>query len=353
MQLKNLWYGTLFCNSGEMKRIDRIFKVSRSEEATFRVKVLSYHKEYGTRATLDAYGVSKASLYRWRKTLRENQGKATSLIPRSTRPKNVRYMMVDERIIAFIRKERERYPIGKEKLKTLLDEYCLLENLKLPSESLIGKIIKRYNISPRGNTRMYHNPNSGWARRKRDYRKKVKYSPKVSKPGYLEIDTICEFNNGIRRYILNAVDINLRFEFSYPYTNLSSRAARDFFTKLEKVYPLPGRIHTVQTDNGLEFRGEFEAYLKQKDINHLFIYPRCPKINGFVERSNRTLKEEFLNQNRDLLFSDIESLKKGLIEYLIWYNTKRPHKSLGNLSPIDYLLKNQPESQMCVTSTLD
>jgi len=103
----------------------------------------------------------------------------------------------------------------------------------------------------------------------------------------------------------------------------------------------------------LEFRGEFEAYLKLKNINHLFIYPRCPKINGFVERSNRTLKEEFLTQNKDLLFSDLISLKVGLMDYLIWYNTKRPHKSLGNLSPIDYLLKHGLESQMCVTSTLD
>jgi transposase InsO family protein len=351
MRKKDLWYGTLFFNIKNMERIDRLLRVQKSEAATFRVRVLAYHSNYGTKATLDAYGVSRATLFRWKKVLRENYGKTVSLVPASTRPKNVRQMMVDPRVIAFIKEQRERYPIGKEKLKSLLDVYCLTLRIPAPSESQIGKIIKRYHILPRGSTRMYHDPNSGWAKRKRDYRSKVKSSPRGATPGYLEIDTICEFNNGIRRYILNAIDVNLRFEFSYPYTNLSSRSARDFMTKLEQVYPLPGRIHTIQTDNGLEFRGEFEQYLKEKSLTHLFIYPRCPKINGFVERSNRTLKEEFLNYNQGMLFGNMASFKKGLVEYLIWYNTKRPHKSLGNMSPIDYLLKNGLESQMCVTST--
>jgi len=353
MRKKDLWYGTLLCNSNSMERIDRLLKVSKSEAATFRVKVLTYHKEYGTKATLDAYGVSRATLYRWKKKLRDNFGKSVSLIPQSTRPKHVRQMVVDPRVITFLKEERMIHPIGKEKLKPLLAEYCEKEGLKPPSESQIGKIINRYRIGKISNSRMYHDPASGWAKKKRDYRTKVKKSPKEVSPGYLEIDTICQFNNGVRRYILNAVDVSIRFSFSYPYKNLSSRSARDFFVKLEQVYPLPGTIHTVQTDNGLEFRGGFESYLKQKGINHLFIYPRCPKINGFVERANRTLKEEFLYANKDLLFSDISSLKHGLMEYLIWYNTKRPHKSLGNISPIDYLLKNGLVSQMCVTSTQD
>jgi len=40
------------------------------------------------------------------------------------------------------------------------------------------------------------------------------------------------------------------------------------------------------------------------------------------------------------------------MEHLIWYNTKRIHQSLGNISPIDYLIKTVPESQMCVTRTV-
>ena len=41
----------------------------------------------------------------------------------------------------------------------------------------------------------------------------------------------------------------------------------------------------------------FDKYLKGKGIKHNFIYPKCPRINGYVERANRTLRDEFINEN--------------------------------------------------------
>ena len=87
-------------------------------------------------------------------------------------------------------------------------------------------------------------------------------------------------------------------------------------------------------------------------ITHLFIYPRCPKINSFIERANRTLKEEFLNEYQDLALTDINLLNQELVKYLVWYNTQRPHEALNYKSPIDYLLEVSPESQMYVTRTV-
>jgi len=52
-----------------------------------------------------------------------------------------------------------------------------------------------------------------------------------------------------------------------------------------------------------------------------------------------------------LVVEGINELNSSLIDYVIWYNTKRVHKSLNNLSPIDYMLKCNPESQMYVTHT--
>ena len=43
-------------------------------------------------------------------------------------------------------------------------------------------------------------------------------------------------------------------------------------------------IKVVQTDNGSEFLGVFDKYLKERGIEHKFTYPRCPKINGYIER---------------------------------------------------------------------
>ena len=351
MKLKQLWYGTHLSQDRDMKRIQRLFLVSKDKQAQFRVSVIEHQRKHGVKSALDAYSISRATLFRWKKTLKNNNGSLLSLVPLSTRPKSVRQMIVNPMILSFISRTRNEYPIGKEKLKVLLDDFCGENNLKSVSESLIGKIILRYNIPKRSFGRIYHNPASKWAQKKRNYKLKVKHSPKNVSPGYIEIDTICQFNNGIRRYIINALDVNLKFKFSYPYTSLSSKTSLNFFLKFREVYPFPKKIHTVQTDNGLEFLGHFDKHLKEQNITHLLSYPRCPKINGFVERANRTLKEEFLNSRRDLLFSDLPLLKKELITYLLWYNIKRPHHCLGNISPIDYMLKKYPESHKCVTYT--
>ena len=352
MLVKRLWFGTSLCSNRCMKRLDRLLKFQKNEAAQFRMQVLNYQKKYGTKLTMEAYGMPKSTIYRWKKRLEESGGRLTSLIPQSTAPKRRRRMIVDYRIVSFIESEREKHLIGKEKLKPLLDEYCQEHHLKPPSESLIGKIIKRYNIYPQGkNGRIYHNPGSKWATKKMRYKEKVKRAPQPKEFGYLEIDTLSEFQQGIKRYIFSAIDAKLRFKFSYPYKSLNSHNGKDFLIKLFSVYPIKNGIHTIQTDNGSEFLGQFHQYLKQKGIKHLFSYPRCPKINGHIERAQRTLKEEFLNQHRDLLFTDMPAFAKELMKYLVWYNTKRVHKALGNLSPIDYLLKTLPESQMYVTYT--
>ena len=352
MQIQHLWYRTRLHNNKVMQQINRLFRFEKDKQAEFRLKVIKYHLEFGTKATIAAYDVSKATLYRWKKRLDSQQGKLTALIPYSRSPKHKRVMLTDHRIISYIRTLREDHPhLGKEKIKPFLDRFCQENDLKSVSVSTIGKVIKRYNIFPCKIGRVYHNPSSGWAKEKPQYRTRIKHSPRPESIGYLEIDTITFFIGNIRRYIINAVDIRLKFQFSYTYPHLSSRNAEDFFQKLETVYPVKGGIHTVQTDNGLEFLGYFDDYIKQKGIKHIFIYPRCPKINSFIERANRTLKEEFANYNQQTLLVSLNEFNQKLIEYLVWYNTERVHKSLNNLSPIDYLLKVLTESHMYVTHT--
>jgi len=88
----------------------------------------------------------------------------------------------------------------------------------------------------------------------------------------VEIDTIVRFVNGIKLYVINAVDIYTRFEFAYSYRTLTSKNISDFLDKLFDVYP--GKIHTVQTDNGLEFHKYFHGNLVKRGIKHVYIYPR-------------------------------------------------------------------------------
>ncbi|MCX7881005.1 MAG: IS3 family transposase, partial [Patescibacteria group bacterium] len=60
----------------------------------------------------------------------------------------------------------------------------------------------------------------------------------------------------------------------------------------------------------------------------------------------------FIDGHEEYALESIDEFNSRLIDYLIWYNTKRVHKSLGNVSPIDNLLKILPkESHMYVTYT--
>lgn len=265
----------------------------------------------------------------------------------------MRPMETHHEVISFIKRTREQHPkLGKEKMKPLLDQYCREQRLPTIAVSTIGKVILRHHLTTTGSKRMYHDPASYVARTSRNYKKKVRRSPQPTQSGYVEIDTIQRFIHNIRVYIFNAIDIQMKFQFSYAYTSASSKNAVDFFQKLQLVYPAPPGITTVQTDNGPEYLGMFDEYLKKKQIPHLFIYPRCPKINSFVERANRTLSEEFIMDHLPILTDEgMAVFNERLIDYLIWYNTKRIHKGLQNKTPIDYLLTLHPKSHMYVTRT--
>ena len=335
-----------------MKNIQQIATFSNSDIAKFRVKVLEFHSRYGSKATQEAFDVGKSTIYRWRKAYKDSLKNVLVLIPKTTRPKNLRISMTDLRIVEEIQRIRRKPPIlGKEKIKILLDEFCDNLSIEKISVSTIGKIIKKKCSKISSNGRIYHNPNNARASKRVSYKYKVKKSPKVSESGYVEIDTIVRFVLGIKVYVFNAVDIYSRFQFSYGYTNLNSRTSTDFFQKLERIYPFPNGIKIVQTDNGSEYLGEFDKYLHHKSLKHLYIYPRCPKINGYVERANRTLDEDFLKWNIQLASRDLNRFNEKLIDHLIWFNTKRPHSSLSNQSPVNYLLSKYPESQMYVTYT--
>ena len=96
--------------------------------------------------------------------------------------------------------------------------------------------------------------------------------------------------------------------------------------------------------------GLFQQRLKQDGIKQVFSYPRCPKINAYVERFNRTLREEFLNVN-SILIKEKDDFDKLLIDWLVYYNSKRPHFSLNLKAPLQYILNNYKMANMCLTST--
>ena len=277
--------------------------------------------------------------------MRENGGRLESLIPHSTGSHRVRRSEVGFEIINFIKDMREKYPrIGKEKIKPLLDKYCFEKGLKPVSESTIGNIIKRHNFFYYKTGRLYHDPNSRWARRgvKKAKRLKIKHPVKPKDFGHIVSDTVERVMGGIKEYFYSAIDARLKFALTLNYKRLNSRNMKDFYQRFKSVYLLP--IKSLQSDNGSENLGEFDEQLKRDGIPHLFSYPRCPKINTYIERYNRTIQEEFIDNNLDVIY-DKSLFNQRLADYMIFYNTQRPHKSLGLKSPLQYLIENGGMSQ--------
>lgn len=317
-----------------------------------RLDAIVFYEKYGLKPTLDAFNISKSTLYRWRSSYLNSRRRVHSLEPKSTKPNNTRRMKIDPLILDFIKDIREIHPtMGKAKIKPLLDEYCIKYKIDKVSESLIGKIIKRNNYFFYKTGKVYHDPSKG--RRKNKKKKKRLSSNYISKsPGELiQIDTIVTFDMGLKRYTLTAIDIYSRFGFALTYKSLSSKIALDFFLRLKHVFP--GTIDSVKTDNGLEFHKLFDQYLEDNNITHYFSYPRSPKSNAYVERFNRTIQEEFLYQNLEYI-DDTTIFNQKLIEYLIFYNTVRPHYGINMMTPMGLITSinlSTKESHMCVTYT--
>ncbi len=334
-----------------MKTYPYLSQSNQVQAVQYRLEVLAFFKEFGLKPTKKAFKVSKTTLYRWKKVLADHQGKISSLLPKSTKPEHLRRMATNPKVVEYIKKLREEhYRLGKQKIKVLLDEYCLSLGILSISVSTIGKVLKRNHLFYQKQGRIYHNPNSGWAQRKPVKRLRVRYSPQPQDFGHLQMDTVFKIIEGVKSYLYSAIDIKLKFSLSLAYPRLNSQNTLDFFKKVELVYPL--EIKSIQTDNGLEFLGDFDHYLKRKKIPHYFIYPRCPKINGVIERYQRTLQEEFLNPNSDLIHHP-QLFNGKLAEYLLFYNLKRPHQSLGLKSPMDYLVAEGYLSQMSVIHTMN
>ena len=102
---------------------------------------------------------------------------------------------------------------------------------------------------------------------------------------------------------------------------------------------LPFRVHIVQTDNGAEFQSQFHWHLETRDIRHVYIRPRTPRLNGKVERSHRVDDQEFYQLlDAHGISDDIHLFNEKLREWEDYYNYHRPHGALDGQTPYERLL---------------
>ena len=199
-------------------------RFSENEIAPQRMKMIKFYDRYGEKAVREAFGTDRKVISRWKQRLIKSKGKLSSLIPLSTRPHAVRVSRVDPRITAFIKDQREdHHRIGKEKLKPDLDIYCRKLGIPAVSASTIGNIIKRNHFFyQKPNIRVYHDPNSAWARKTVRHKKRlrVKHVVRPTDYGHIVSDTVERITDGIKDYFMNAIDAKMKFALSLNYKKI-------------------------------------------------------------------------------------------------------------------------------------
>lgn len=103
---------------------------------------------------------------------------------------------------------------------------------------------------------------------------------------------------------------------------------------LDDVAAWRGYPKKIRVDNGTEFTSHvFTQWAEDKNIKIDFIQPGSPYQNAFIERFNRTYREDILDL---YLFSSLQEVKDLTTEWINLYNYERPHDSLNDMTPVAY-----------------
>jgi len=110
--------------------------------------------------------------------------------------------------------------------------------------------------------------------------------------------------------------------------------SRDLVRELSWLFLVHGKPKKIRFDNGPEFRSQtLTKWLVENEVEPGFIEPGSPWQNGHIESFFGKLRDELLNME---IFPTGKDLQSHLDDYLDHYNKRRPHSSLGNLTPATY-----------------
>ncbi len=341
-----------------MQYINNILEHSKRQSIEKRLAIIEFCDEYGFAATRKAFGKSRSTIFLWKQRLKANAGKLSSLAPGDKTPLHKRHRVIHPFIEHFILEYHTAHPVAdKTTITPALIPACQGAGVIPVSESSVGRII--HDLKERGRLPKYTKTTINGMTGHLNTREPQRVSPArgkgyhPSQPGDLvEIDTVAIFTAGLKRYLLTAIDLPTRFAFAYIYKSSSSANAQDFLEKLQAVAPF--QIARIQTDNGHEFQKHFVRACEQSKLVHFFNYPRHPQSNGHLERFNRTIQEQFADWHTDEL-DEVGDFNRSLMEYLIWYNTEKPHRAIGKVPPLRYYrdkFVDPTQSNMLWTLTL-
>jgi putative transposase len=111
-------------------------------------------------------------------------------------------------------------------------------------------------------------------------------------------------------------------------TSIPSARVVRVMSQLIEVY---GKPEAIRLDNGPELTAEvFVEWAARHGVKLLFIQPGKPNQNAFIERFNRSFRQEVLDA---WLFNAVSEVQTAADDWLTDYNECRPHDSLGSVPP--------------------
>lgn len=285
-----------------------------------KLKVLNHAVEsQNVSKTCRYFGISRETYYQWKRAY-EKYGES-ALINSKPCPENPKLRTspeIEEKIL-YVRKN---YYLGQLRISWYLKRYHGIT----VSPSAVRNVLIRHGLN-----RLPKN------QRKRTIVSRYKrYEKQV--PGHrIQVDVkflnfIGKDGRKIRRFQYTAIDDATRVRALKSYKKHTQINAIDFIDYVIKKFPF--RIHTIQTDNGHEFQAKFHWHVEDLGIRHVYIRPGTPRLNGKVERSHGTDKEEFYQM---MEYKNDVDLEKKIREWENFYNYHRPHGGLKGKTPYEVL----------------
>lgn len=292
-----------------------------SATTTAAVRRAIQHSQESLRALAKRYGINQKTVAKWKKR--------TSVADLPTGPKEPHSTVLsreDEAIIVAFRRH------------TLLplDDclYALQATIPHLTRSSLHRCLRRHGISRLPDVEGDKAP-----------KKKFRSYP----IGYFHID-IAEVQTAEGKlYMFVAIDRTSKFAFAQLVEKANRVTASAFLVALIKAVPY--KIHTVLTDNGIQFRYPpryangptarymthmFDMRCRENGIEHRFTRIKHPWTNGQVERMNRTIKDATVKRFH---YDSHGQLRRHLQDFIDAYNFGRRLKTLKGLTPYEFICK--------------
>ena len=143
-------------------------------------------------------------------------------------------------------------------------------------------------------------------------------------------------SNGRKVRILNIIDdynreaLMVRPDYSH--------SGHSVMRAIEQIMDWRGKPAAIRCDNGPEFLSNvLVGFCSQQGIRLQYIQPGKPTQNAYIERFNRSYREDILNA---YYFESLWELEEFSQTWMQEYNELHPHQSLKNMSPLKYLKIN-------------